>query len=88
MTIFIWNDSYKTGVELIDRQHKKLVDILNQLDESLAERSGHQVLLNLLNELVEYTKYHFKAEEELMRSLEYDKNLIRNTSLYIRSLLT
>ena len=35
MAIFIWDDSYKTGIESIDIQHKKLVDLLNQLDESL-----------------------------------------------------
>lgn len=72
MTIFIWDNSYEVGVGIIDTQHKKLVDILNQLDESLAERSDFQILLRLLNQLLEYTEYHFKSEEDIMRSLGYD----------------
>jgi len=73
MGIFIWDDSYNTGVEIIDTQHKKLVDILNKLDESLAERSGYQVLIGLLQELLAYTEYHFNAEEEFMCSHGYDE---------------
>ena len=73
MGIFIWDDSYNTGVEIIDTQHKKLVDILNKLDESLAERSGYQVLIGLLQELLAYTEYHFNSEEEFMCSHGYDE---------------
>jgi len=73
MSIFIWDDSYNTGVEFIDTQHKKLVDILNKLDENLAERSDHHIIEGLLKELLDYTEYHFYAEEEYMCSHGYDE---------------
>ncbi|NOQ76601.1 MAG: bacteriohemerythrin [Methylococcaceae bacterium] len=72
MAIFIWDDSYKTGVESIDLQHKKLVDLLNQLDENLAIDGNKKQVISLLDELVEYTQYHFKEEESYMLSHEYD----------------
>ncbi len=81
MAIFIWNDSYKTGVDIIDKQHKKLVDLLNQLDESLAIDGNTQIVIDLLDELVDYTQYHFKAEEEFMQSHNYDNNSFKEHQL-------
>jgi len=79
--MFVWDESYNTGVEIIDTQHKKLLNILNQLSDMLAERTGSQQLLILLRELVEYTKYHFKAEEEYMISLDYDNKAFKEHQL-------
>ncbi len=73
MAIFIWDDSYKTGVESIDDQHKKLVDLLNQLDESLNIEGDTHIVIKLLDELVEYTKFHFKDEEKFMERHEYNE---------------
>jgi len=73
MAIFIWDDSYKTGEESIDEQHKKLVDLLNQLDESLNIGGDPHIVINLLDELVEYTKFHFKDEEKFMTGHEYNE---------------
>ncbi len=72
MAIFIWDDSYKTGVESIDVQHKKLVELLNQLDESLNIGGDTHEVIKLLDELVDYTQYHFKDEEKFMLSHEPD----------------
>lgn len=74
MSLFIWNDSYATGVDIIDTQHKKLLDILNKLDRIVAEKNvSSKEVLSMLNELVEYTKYHFSSEEQFMLGLNYDK---------------
>ncbi len=72
MAIFIWDDSYKTGVENIDKQHKKLVDLLNQLDENINVGGDTQLVIGLLDELVDYTKYHFSSEEGFMQEHDYD----------------
>jgi len=72
MAIFIWDDSYKTGVNNIDEQHKKLVDLLNQLDENLNIGGDTHALIKLLDELVAYTEYHFKEEEKFMQSHAYN----------------
>jgi len=78
MAIFIWDDSYITGVEGIDLQHKKLVDMLNQLDESLNIGGDTQAVIKLLDELVEYTQYHFKEEEQFMQDQEYDSDAYKD----------
>jgi len=72
MAIFIWDDSYKTGINNIDKQHKKLVDLLNQLDENINVGGDTQLVIGLLDELVDYTKYHFSSEERFMQEHDYD----------------
>ncbi len=63
--IFPWNKNFETGVELIDEQHKVLVDILNRLAVSLANLSGPTILNGIFDELADYAVYHFKSEEEI-----------------------
>jgi len=63
--IFPWNDNFETGVELIDEQHQQLVNILNKLAVHLANRTGEITLNEIFNELVDYTDYHFKTEEDI-----------------------
>jgi len=71
MAIFIWDDNYKTGVSNIDKQHQKLVNLLNQLDESLNIGGDTHEVIKLLDELVAYTEYHFKEEEAFMHKHAY-----------------
>ena len=74
MAIFIWDDSYKTGVESIDTQHQKLVELINKIDESLHIGGDTQRVIGLLDELVEYTKYHFQEEEKFMQAHELESS--------------
>lgn len=65
--IFPWNNNLEIGIELIDEQHKKLVQILNRLAAHLANRS-HSVALNaIFDELADYADYHFESEEKIWR---------------------
>jgi len=77
MAIFIWDDNYKTGIESIDTQHKKLVDILNQLDESLQIGGDNKKVISLIDELVEYTEFHFTDEERFMQRHKYDSETFK-----------
>ncbi len=63
--IFPWNKNFETGIESIDEQHKKLVDILNRLAAHLANHSSDIVLNDIFDELANYADYHFKSEEEV-----------------------
>jgi hemerythrin len=70
--IFIlWNESYNIGIGSIDTQHKKLVDILNELYESFVDQTTGQKLHVILKELDDYTVYHFGNEEELFQKHAY-----------------
>lgn len=63
--IFPWSKEFQTGIDIIDEQHKVLVDLLNKLAKSLANRSSEITLQKILEELADYTDYHFKTEEKI-----------------------
>jgi hemerythrin-like metal-binding protein/PAS domain S-box-containing protein len=65
--IFPWSANFETGIELIDEQHKQLVNILNQLAAHLANRSNGIKLNEIFDKLANYAEYHFKSEEKIWR---------------------
>lgn len=71
MAYIDWNEGLSVGVNLFDEQHKKLVSILNRLYDAMKEGKGRNVLADIFNELIEYTKFHFKAEEETLLKHDY-----------------
>ncbi|ADE11539.1 histidine kinase [Sideroxydans lithotrophicus ES-1] len=69
---FVWDDKFNTGVETVDEQHHKLVDLINQLGAISTHQSGTNELDDILNELASYTAYHFSVEEKLMKQSGVD----------------
>ncbi|EQB39322.1 hypothetical protein M947_07635 [Sulfurimonas hongkongensis] len=63
--IFPWDDHFKTGFDTVDIQHKKLVEILNNLAANVAYKSDKKSLHTIFDELKEYARYHFKTEEAI-----------------------
>lgn len=71
-----WKDMYETGIHIIDEQHKELFRLFNKIydlynNEFLIDK--YDQIISALEELKDYTKYHFKAEEEYMLSIRYKK---------------
>ena len=73
MAFINWNDTYSIGVLKIDNQHKRLVQIINELSDAMGAGKGKDVLGKVLNELVLYVNTHFKSEEELMLQHGYEE---------------
>ncbi|OHD13589.1 MAG: hemerythrin [Spirochaetes bacterium GWD1_27_9] len=71
MALFIWKDEYTVNIKKIDEQHQKLVSILNELHSAMLGAKANAILGKTLDELIDYTKTHFKAEEELMQRYNY-----------------
>ena len=67
-----WSDEYCTGVEQIDHQHKKLVDMINLLSMAITYGKDKDAIGRILDTLMEYTRYHFLEEERLMLALEFE----------------
>lgn len=65
--MFKWNKEYVTGVSVIDEQHKQLFSILDKLHIT----SSTEEVYDLFEALLEYTVYHFNAEEEYL--LQFDQ---------------
>jgi hemerythrin len=66
-----WNDSLSVGVELIDQQHQTWIKHYNALDDAIEIRQGPRELAETLNFLIEYTAFHFGAEEKQMIATNY-----------------
>lgn len=66
-----WDDKYSVYVKEMDNHHKQLVNIINELHDAMLLGKGKEVMSNILNELVDYTKFHFAAEEELLNKKGY-----------------
>ena len=66
-----WSDELSVGIKVIDDDHKKLVDMLNQLHEGMAAGHGKEAVGKILDELVKYTQYHFAREEKFFAQTAY-----------------
>lgn len=68
---FPWNERLCTGLKDIDSDHRKLVDIVNQLHRSMKDGNEKEVTSSILKQLAEYTVTHFKREEEYFDRFGY-----------------
>ncbi|NLK27946.1 MAG: hemerythrin family protein [Clostridiales bacterium] len=69
---------YYTGIDFIDQEHARLFEIANEAYELLINEfipDKYDYILHLVQELKDYTKYHFKHEEEYMESIGYKRIL-------------
>lgn len=71
MPLLLWGPMLEVGVKEIDTQHRKLVDLANELADALKAGKGKDVLGKILTELVRYTQTHFGTEERLMDLHKY-----------------
>ena len=66
-----FSDNLITGNELIDSQHKELIDRINKLLDSCEENNASSVAVKTLDFLSDYTDFHFSAEEDLQKDVNY-----------------
>jgi hemerythrin len=71
MALLTWNDSYSVKVKQFDDQHKKLIDMVNELHDAMKVGKGKEVLEKILSGLIQYTVTHFANEERLMKLHNY-----------------
>jgi len=68
---FNWEKEYETGIEKIDSQHKKLVEMINQLYKDLIINNNTDSLDEIIMDLKIYTIFHFTTEEKLFKKFNY-----------------
>lgn len=71
MAVIKWRDSYNTGIDAVDEEHKKLVDLIEAMYTSIRDKEPKETVEKVLGEIVEYTQIHFNNEEALMEEKEY-----------------
>lgn len=73
-----WSDDYKLGVDFIDEQHQNLLEIADRGHQLLTDNfrlDKYDEIVQIIEELRDYTIYHFQTEEKYMASIGYTKLL-------------
>lgn len=73
MAFLTWKAQYETGVSRFDQQHKQLVERINRLNDAMMEGKGKEQLGAILEDLVAYTRSHFRDEEAMMQQHGFPK---------------
>lgn len=71
MSLITWSDKLAVGVEEIDQQHQKLVQLINGLHNHMLAGDASTIMNKVLDRIVEYTGFHFETEERLMQQYDY-----------------
>lgn len=66
MSILTWNHSSTVGVRAMDDQHGILMDTMNELRLAVVRGAPREVVGEVLDRLIEFTRMHFWSEEQLM----------------------
>jgi hemerythrin len=66
MQLVTWYKKYSVNNEELDNHHKKLFDILNKMYDTCLQAENVNCAEHIIEELIEYTNYHFSAEEKYM----------------------
>ena len=72
MKIITWDESLSVDGGEIDEEHRKLVDLLNMLSQSVAKGDAEDYIDAVFEELISCTIWHFRHEERLMVMYKYD----------------
>lgn len=71
MVIFQWDDSLEIGIDTIDKQHKELIQKLDDLAKAVLKKQGKDKIRNMMRFLVEYGENHFEDEERFMTFYQF-----------------
>lgn len=67
MASFVWDENFVTNIEEVDSQHQVLVGLINEYSDMLSNNLASEASTKrILDELLDYTIYHFSEEESLM----------------------
>jgi len=66
-----WTSDLSVGVEHIDAQHKIWFEKADQLFQAGKSGKAKETISQIFDFLEDYTKFHFKDEEEYMEQIKY-----------------
>ena len=86
--IFQYNEIYNTGIPVIDEQHLQLIDMLNDLVDSLRQKyDGINTLQSIAKDLKSYAHYHFDTEIKIWHKFfpndDIENNQIKEHGVFI-----
>jgi hemerythrin-like metal-binding protein len=84
MSVIKWRDSYDTGIDQFDREHHKIVELINTMFVAIRDKSGREVIEKVSDDVLSYTVYHFANEEQMMEITgypEFDQHVAEHVRL-------
>jgi len=77
-----WEGKFSVGISIIDQEHKKLIGILNKAVFANEHNDNPVETLELLGDMLEYSRKHFSTEEAYMLKFKFPEyQLHRNEHL-------
>jgi hemerythrin-like metal-binding protein len=73
MSLIEWRKEFETGIADVDHEHRELVDLINELHETLRVDADRDTISNFLGEVFARISAHFALEETVMRKHRYDE---------------
>lgn len=71
MIELLWNEKFSVRNYEIDKQHKVLFNMINDINKYRELNIINSGLIIMLKELKEYVEYHLKYEENLLKKINY-----------------
>jgi len=71
MPLIEWTAQLSVGIDSIDEQHKKLINMINALNEAMLTGSSNELLGKIFTGLAAYTQKHFAYEENMFAEYGY-----------------
>ncbi len=66
VSLMQWGPQFSINVQQFDNQHKRLIEMVNQLNDAMNSGKGHDALKSILDGLIQYTATHFADEEKIL----------------------
>jgi len=72
MGFITWNlGQFGVDVDEMNEQHIEWIALINKLHASLTDKNSTMSSEQAINDMIDYTKFHFKQEEDLMQDVQY-----------------
>ena len=72
MAFLVWEPTFSVGVWEIDRQHRSLIGLINQLHEAVLGTAPDQKLAAVFGAAADCLRNHFLYEEAFMERIGYE----------------
>ena len=78
MEAFQWNACFVTGLNDVDEQHHRLVDLINRFGGLIMDQDSASAMYleAVFSELADYARYHFAEEEAMMEAVQLDPGYV------------
>jgi hemerythrin-like metal-binding protein len=68
---FVWKDAFALGIPVVDQEHQRFFQIINELHAAIAAGRGPAVVAATHAKLLDYARYHFEHEEDYLDLVSY-----------------